>query len=230
MVVIMIKNMNRARRPLLAVQMIIWSFLFSTFSWAELDYIELDEYSSVDSSVEVDEEELYGRDKEILNGVVAPAVSFLQPAEAYETDSRIYGRIEFMRIPKNIGLDFRVGSGGGYTDLGLSIKFFKHWQFSTGAATGVSAGLGIGGLYSKGSDAISSELDFNPGENGENDFIELFGAPFIRYIWDWGNQFGMGVELEYQILPFRRFVQSPTKTIEDVQQKFALTVMFLFGV
>ncbi|MEZ4813835.1 MAG: hypothetical protein R3A80_01340 [Bdellovibrionota bacterium] len=161
-----------------------------------------------------------------LDGYVGLGGAFLQQLSAEEEGTRQIIRVEFARIRKWISLDARVGLGQNYSDFGGLFRVYKHWKFNKESSTGISFGAGVGAMYSQGATPVSG-LDRQP-------FIDAIGAPFIRYIWDWGNGMGLGIDLEYQLVPLRMFTEdTDTDNVEDDQnlrQRIMLGVSLLFEV
>lgn len=137
-------------------------------------------------------------DPEFLDGFVGIGGGVVQHLTAGETGVRQNLHLEFTRLRKSISLDTRFGFGGSYSDFGLLFRVYRHWRFNPKNSTGLSLGVGAGGLYS-------------PGETPENStkkaaFVDLVAAPFARFLWDWGNGMGIEASLEYQLVPYQVLV------------------------
>jgi len=155
-----------------------------------------------------------------LDGYVGLGGAILQQLSDKEAGTRQNIKVEFARIRKWISLDARVGLGKDYSDFGGVFRLYKHWKFDGESSTGISLGAGVGAMYSQGASPAAG-LDRQP-------FIDGIGAPFIRYIWDWGNGMGLSFDLEYQLVPMRMFTEdSETDEVEDDQN---LRNRVLFGV
>ncbi len=162
-----------------------------------------------------------------LDGYVGLGGAFLQQFSDEESGTRQNIRVEFARIRKWISLDARVGLGQDYSDFGGLFRLYKHWKFDRESSTGISLGAGVGAMYSQGTTPAAG-LDRQP-------FIDAIGAPFIRYIWDWGNGMGLSFDLEYQIVPMRMFTEdTETDNVEDDKNLrnrvlFGMSILFEVG-
>ena len=98
--------------------------------------------------------------------------------------ARNYVHVEFARLRKWVSIDLRAGFGKEYNDFGGLFRVARHWKFGSEAATGISFGAGVGAMYSSGIRRT--------GSTERDAFVDCVGAPFVRYIWDWGNSMGVG--------------------------------------
>jgi hypothetical protein len=132
---------------------------------------------------------------------------------------RQYAHLEFNRLRRWIALDLRAGFGNSYNDYGLIFKVYKHWRFSSKNSTGLSLGAGVGGMFS-------------PKKNSPTDprdpYVDLIGVPFARYIWDWGNGVGIEASLEYQLIPLRKYMDTPSTSNSDLRTRFGFGLSLLF--
>jgi len=144
-----------------------------------------------------------------------------------EKGSRELARIEFARIRKHFSLDARVGFGNNYTDFGGVFRFFQHFKFNTRTSTGLSLGLGLGGMYTEGRPSDGAGLKKEP-------FVDIIAAPFTRFIWDWGVDAGMAFDLEYQIVPYTYYTNTSNtdnySDVRSIRSRIMLGVSFLFEV
>jgi hypothetical protein len=134
---------------------------------------------------------------EALDGYISPLFSYSGHLSSTESGSRIGTRIEFGRLSRNIALDLRVAQGLDYTDLGATLRFFKHWAFTQ--SFGLSMGSGFGALYS---DKHPTKLNTagNPAK-----FVDYIVNPFARFLYDSDNGWGASAELGLDIIPRRSF-------------------------
>lgn len=112
-------------------------------------------------------------------------------------DLRYGGRIDFVRLQKNIALDLRYGTGLDYVDYGAAFKLFHHFGFASTNATGLSMGVGFGGNYSSGF------------EGQDVAFSEMFVPAFARILLDFGMGLGFVIEGEYNAVLSRQAVSGP---------------------
>ena len=166
-------------------------------------------------------------DPEFLDGFVGiggGTVQHLTESQFTEDDRglRQYAHLEFSRLRRWIALDVRAGFGQDYNDYGLVFKIYKHWRFNPKNSTGLSLGAGVGGMYSPKKTLSETESRYA--------FIDFVGAPFARYIWDWGNGMGIEASLEYQLLPLRKYVgdTSITEDNNDLRTRVAFGLSLLF--
>lgn len=155
-----------------------------------------------------------------LDGYVGLGGALLQQFTDEEAGTRQNIKVEFVRLRKWISLDARVGLGNGYSDFGGLFRLYKHWKFDRESSTGISLGAGLGAMYSQGTSPLPG-LERQP-------FIDAIGAPFIRYIWDWGNGMGISFDLEYQIVPIRNYTEDTE--FDDVEDDQTLRNRVLLGV
>ncbi len=175
-------------------------------------------------AVDVSDDEI--DDSVYLDGYVGLGAGFNRHLTESESGSRYNFKVEFARLRKWISMDFRAGIGQDYSDFGAMLRFYKHWKFGPESATGMLFGVGGGGMYSQG---ITP-----PAGLDRQAFFDAIAAPFVRYIWDWGNGVGMGFDLEYQLVPLTGYPgDTETDTYEDNQdlrQRVVFGVSFLFEV
>lgn len=181
--------------------------LFSTYAYSQADEIEVD-------------------DPVYLDGYVGLGGGLVQQLSTEEEGTRQAIRVEFARIRKWISIDARVGLGQDYSDFGGLFRIYKHWKFGTESSTGLSLGAGLGAMYSQGA-TPAVDQDRQP-------FVDGIGAPFLRFIWDWGIGAGLAFDLEYQLVPLRYYTEdTDTDNVEDNQdlrQRVMLGVSILFEV
>ena len=147
-------------------------------------------------------------DPTYLDGYVGLGGAYLGQMSSDEKGSRQNFRLEFARVRKWISLDARVGIGQDYSDYGGLFRFYKHWKFGPESTTGLSFGVGLGGMYSQGVSPL-------PGETRKA-FFDVIGAPFVRFIWDWGVGAGIGLDVEYQLVPLTSYTDdTETDSVDD---------------
>ena len=161
-----------------------------------------------------------------LDGFVGAGGGVVTQLTDTEKGTREVVRLEFARLRKYIAIDFRVGFGQNYSDFGGMFRLYKHIKFGNESSTGISLGLGGGAMYSQGKPPTAGQ-DRQP-------FFDVIGAPFARFIWDWGNGVGMGFDLEYQLVPLTNFTNdTATDNVSDIhelRQRIMFGVSFLFEV
>lgn len=162
-----------------------------------------------------------------LDGFVGVGGSIVSHLSEGEQGTRQNVRVEFARIRKWIAIDLRVGFGQDYTDFGGNFRVFKHIRFTDrDSATGLSLGMGLGGMYSQGQSP-------KPGDDRQP-FADIIVSPFARFIWDWGNGVGMGFDLEYQAVPYTTYMEDTATDnfddIRDLRHRIMFGVSFLFEV
>lgn len=146
-----------------------------------------------------------------LDGYVGLGGAILHQFSSQEEGTRQNIKVEFARLRKWISIDARVGLGQGYSDFGGLFRFYKHWKFDKDSATGISLGAGIGAMYSQGVSPVAGE--------GRKAFVDVIGAPFVRFIWDWGNGVGLGIDAEYQLVPYTMYTDDTgTDSVDDVRE------------
>jgi hypothetical protein len=181
--------------------------LLSTHAFAQSDDVEVD-------------------DPVYLDGYVGLGGGLVQQLSDEEKGTRQVIRVEFARLRKWISIDFRAGLGQDYSDFGGLFRIYKHWKFDNESSTGLSFGAGLGAMYSQGARPAAG-LERQP-------FVDAIGAPFLRFIWDWGTGMGLGIDLEYQLVPIRNFTEDTEfDNVEDDQnlrQRVMLGVSILFEV
>ncbi len=175
---------------------------------------------------DVDDEASLTDDAEYLDGFVGLGFGYTYRLTEPEDGRRRYFRVEFARLRKWISIDARVGFGKGYSDYGGLFRVAKHWRFDGDSATGISLGAGVGALFS---DGVKPRAGFS-----REAFIDVIGAPFLRFIWDFGRSMGLAFEAEYQVVPKTMFVNdNEDDTIKDVsktRQRFYGSVSLLLEV
>ncbi len=168
-------------------------------------------------------------DPEFLDGFVGIGggmVQHLTESKLSEGDRglRQYAHLEFSRLRKWVSLDARAGFGQEYNDYGLLFRVYRHWRMNSKNSTGLSLGGGVGGFYSPQKNLSSTEK--------RHAFLDLMGAPFVRFIWDWGNGMGIEANLEYQLLPLRKYigsgVTSETENDNNLRTRVAFGLSLLF--
>jgi hypothetical protein len=116
--------------------------------------------------------------------------------------------------------------GQDYSDFGGLFRIYKHWKFGAESSTGLSLGAGLGAMYSQGATPLPDVK--------RQAFVDGIGAPFLRFIWDWGVGAGLAFDLEYQLVPLRYYTEdTETDNVEDDQnlrQRVMLGVSLLFEV
>lgn len=163
-------------------------------------------------------------DPEFLDGFVSVGGGFIQHLKENELTQndkgvRQYAHLEFTRLRRWIALDVRAGFGHGYNDYGLIFKVYKHWRFNPKNSTGLSLGAGLGGMYSP---------KKNSPTDPRNPYIDLVGSPFARYMWDWGNGVGIEASLEYQLIPLRKYTDTPSTSNSDLRTRLGFGLSLLF--
>ncbi|NCN26629.1 hypothetical protein GW915_03560 [bacterium] len=158
-----------------------------------------------------------------LNGIVGPSGFFNWQITDSEKATRQLYKFEFTRLTKHFGVDFRVGTGEGYTDYGGAFRLFNHIELGgdSDRATGITYGGGAGGMWSSLDDVSATS-----GENNERTDV-VFHA-FTRYIYDFGNNIGLGIELEYQFVPYTAFRYGIPRQIRENRHRILLGLNFLF--
>gem|GEM_PF-1213960 len=146
----------------------------------------------------VEDEEVIGLDSAVSLGFLG---SLLPSNEDY--GSRIGAKIGFNRLGKNVSLDLRMSSAEDYLDFGGVFRVFHHWYSNQPYSSGLSLGLGIGVMYSEEFKEIPSGLSSSVATPAnfldDSFFFDVLTGPFIRYIWDFGNNWGLYLEAEYLI-------------------------------
>ena len=155
-----------------------------------------------------------------LDGYVGLGGAIVPHLTDEEKGTRQAIRLEFARLRKWISIDFRAGLGEDYSDFGGLFRIYKHWKFNGDSATGISLGAGLGGMYSQGERPLPG-FDRQP-------FVDAIGAPFIRFIWDWGYSMGLGFDLEYQLVPLRNYTED--SSFDEVEDDQNLRQRIMFGV
>ncbi|HVJ65312.1 MAG TPA: hypothetical protein VM901_08660 [Bdellovibrionota bacterium] len=150
---------------------------------------------------------------EALDGYIALTGGLIKHMSASDQSagkaSRYMGRLDFVRVQKNVALDLRFGSGMDYQDMGGAFKVFHHFAFSGSTATGISLGGGLGGMYSR------------AGVEGTNaTFYELFSPVFARVIFDMGLGFGLLLDAEYNAMFQRRYPDGEVSDNSKVANRF----------
>ncbi len=153
-----------------------------------------------------------------LTGFVAPFFQINKQSSLDGGGTRKLFKLEFSRLSKFFEADFRFGSGANYSDIGGSFRSFYHWEINEAwGATGVSAGLGLGGSYS--ASGIS-------GSTTVGAFWDTFYSPFVRLIYDTG--LGVGGAFEFGMEnTFQRQVIKPAFSRDGRARN---RIFFAFGI
>jgi hypothetical protein len=172
------------------------------------------------------EEDIY-EDYVLLDGYVGLGAALVPHLTSPEGGTRQNFRVEFARLRKHISLDARVGLGQDYSDFGGLFRVYRHFKFNPDtSSTGISIGAGLGAMYSQGT---------RPPQGAERvAFVDAIGAPFIRYVWDWRMGMGLGIDLEYQLVPLTKFFDdseiNAREDINDLRSRIFLGISLLFEV
>jgi hypothetical protein len=140
-----------------------------------------------------------------IDGYVALIGGVINHSSSIESGSRKAIRAEFTRLSSYISIDFRLGTGLGYLDSGGAFKVFKHWNFFSDSGTGISLGLGAGASYVNKVDSPSIASGTIASNGSVRGFTDVFVAPFLRFIYDFRQGFGLIGEFEYNYVPIRYF-------------------------
>lgn len=179
-----------------------------------------------DAEYEADDEVDLADDAEYLDGFVGLGGGFIYNQTEPEHGHRRAFRAEFSRIRKWIEVDARVAFGQKYSDYGGLFRIYKHWRFDGVSATGLSLGGGFGAMFSDGREPAAGK--------SREAFIDVIGAPFLRFIWDFGYSMGMSFEGEWQIVPKTMFVNdNDADSISDVNKlrhRFFASISLLFEI
>jgi len=156
-----------------------------------------------------------------LNRYIGTGGSTVVQITPKESGTRFGGRLQFGVLDPGAELDFRIGSGLGYTDYGSSFRFFGHWN--QGGTFQLSAGLGLGFLYSRGKSDNNVATD-------DSTFDPLV-TPFVRVIADTGKGWGVAFETALEAVPERLKGLGDTNPTRDrvFRNRIALTISLLFN-
>ncbi|MBP7844754.1 MAG: hypothetical protein KA116_08060 [Proteobacteria bacterium] len=147
----------------------------------------------------------------------SPAIQFDGP----DAGLRQTARLDFIRIPKNFGLELRASKNSDYQDLGALLKIFKVWNLNSQTATGIHAGIGLGANFSD----KYQNTDLNQRERGTEGFLHGYS----RFLWDFGNSVGLAFDLAYEYSPFLK-INSYSKNFNPSTQRFIFGVMLAVDV
>lgn len=161
--------------------------------------------------------------KEALDGYLALSGGMIRHMTASDQvngkDTRYGGRLDFVRLQKNVALDFRFGNGLTYQDFGGAFKLFEHIAFTSSSATGLTLGAGIGAMYSKtGLTSVNRA------------FYETFAPVFGRLLFDFGFGMGLFFDAEYSAMFQRRFAEgTQSGTNQSISNRYYLGAGLAFS-
>lgn len=126
-----------------------------------------------------------------VDGYIGAGFNLLSQSAEIEKGTRSRVTIEFGRVSKNVALDLLVGRGLGYSDVGVSLKFFRPFAIpNDDSFFRAQIGAGIVGTYS--STGIMATL--GDGSQSVRTFGDLgIALPDFRIVFDTG--IGMALAL-----------------------------------
>ena len=131
-------------------------------------------------------------------------------------NARLGGKLDFVRLSRNIALDLRYGSGMDYTDFGAALKALAHFPFSQSSSTGLVLGLGLSGTSSSG-------LSNGSGES----FYDAGAVVMSQFIFDLGIGAGMVFEAELNPVFLRNGSSFPKDS--SLRNRFSVSAGFVIN-
>ncbi len=139
-----------------------------------------------------------------VDGYIGAGYNFLSHLSDSESGSRSRLSLEFGRISKSVALDLLYGTGLGYTDAGVSLRFFRPFaipnedslfRIHLGAnVTGTYASVGLNSTLADGSQSVRKFGDLG------------VGFPDIRFIFDFGMGLALSLNLGTEFVITRSYV------------------------
>lgn len=155
-----------------------------------------------------------------LDGLIGPSIYYLQHASVREKGGSVLYKFEFTRLSRHFGLDARLGTGQGYTDMGGSLRLFQHYAFNTNSNTGLILGGGLGAMF--------AELSQSPVYGKKNSQMDMVAHAFVRFLYDFERSVGLALDLEYQLVPYRSYSVGPPSNDRALRHRFGVAASLLF--